>query len=206
MLTEIANILSDTAIMGESSDFEQLVTQYQLMGMDEDEARKQGVPGQRGAGGMGRRGRRSVRHGHGGATSGVDLAGRNIRQGIRDYQARPADSAYDVMREKGMFSPEAREAVQAAERRRGVTEAVDRAAWMMDPWNRRSRREYLKNRGRGQDAEEAPPRPSRRRARRPRRRCLRAHKPPPRKGRRRCSRIRRSRQGGKRRPRRRRTL
>jgi len=41
MLTEIANILSDTAIMGESSDFEQLVTQYQLMGMDEDEARKQ---------------------------------------------------------------------------------------------------------------------------------------------------------------------
>lgn len=56
-----------------------------------------------------------------------------------------------------MFSPEAREAVQAAERRRGVTEAVDRAAWMMDPWNRRSRREYLKNRGRGQDAEEAPP-------------------------------------------------
>lgn len=27
--------------MGESSDFEQLVTQYQLMGMDEDEARKQ---------------------------------------------------------------------------------------------------------------------------------------------------------------------
>ena len=157
MLTEIANILSDTAIMGESSDFEQLVTQYQLMGMDEDEARKQayldsvaqvvwaGVGGALSGMAMG------------GATSGVDLAGRNIRQGIRDYQARPADSAYDVMREKGMFSPEAREAVQAAERRRGVTEAVDRAAWMMDPWNRRSRREYLKNRGRGQDAEEAPP-------------------------------------------------
>ena len=40
MLTEVANILSDTAIMGESSDFEQLVTQYQLMGMGEDEARK----------------------------------------------------------------------------------------------------------------------------------------------------------------------
>ena len=157
MLTEIANILSDTAIMGESSDFEQLVTQYQLMGMDEDEARKQAyldsvaqvvwavVGGALSGMAMG------------GATSGVDLAGRNIRQGIRDYQARPADSAYDVMREKGMFSPEAREAVQAAERRRGVTEAVDRAAWMMDPWNRRSRREYLKNRGRGQDAEEAPP-------------------------------------------------
>ena len=150
MLTEIANILSDTAIMGESSDFEQLVTQYQLMGMDEDEARKQAYldsVAQVVWAGMAM----------GGATSGVDLAGRNIRQGIRDYQARPADSAYDVMREKGMFSPEAREAVQAAERRRGVTEAVDRAAWMMDPWNRRSRREYLKNRGRGQDAEEAPP-------------------------------------------------
>ena len=41
MLTEVANILSDTAVMGQSSDFEQLVTQYQLMGMDEDEARKQ---------------------------------------------------------------------------------------------------------------------------------------------------------------------
>lgn len=156
MLTEIANILSDTAIMGESSDFEQLVAQYQLIGLTEDEARKQayldsvaqvvwaGVGGALSGMAMG------------GATSGVDLAGRNIRQGIRDYQARPADSAYDVMREKGMFSPEAREAVQAAERRRGVTEAVDRAAWMMDPWNRRSRREYLKNRGRGQDAEEAP--------------------------------------------------
>lgn len=41
MLTEIANILSDTAIMGESSDFEQLVAQYQLIGLTEDEARKQ---------------------------------------------------------------------------------------------------------------------------------------------------------------------
>lgn len=156
MLTEIANILSDTAIMGESSDFEQLVTQYQLMGMDEDEARKQayldsvaqvvwaGVGGALSGMAMG------------GATSGVDLAGRNIRQGIRDYQARPADSAYDVMREKGMFSPEAREAVQAAERRRGVTEAVDRAAWMADRWNRKVRRDYLKNRGSARGEQELP--------------------------------------------------
>jgi len=156
MLTEIANILSDTAIMGESSDFEQLVTQYQLMGMDEDEARKQayldsvaqvvwaGVGGALSGMAMG------------GATSGVDLAGRNIRQGIRDYQARPADSAYDVMREKGMFSPEAREAVQAAERRRGVTEAVDRAAWMSDRWNRKVRRDYLKNRGSARGEQELP--------------------------------------------------
>lgn len=156
MLTEIANILSDTAIMGESSDFEQLVTQYQLMGMDEDEARKQayldsvaqvvwaGVGGALSGMAMG------------GATSGVDLAGRNIRQGIRDYQARLADSAYDVMREKGMFSPEAREAVQAAERRRGVTEAVDRAAWMTDRWNRKARRDYLKNRGSARGEQELP--------------------------------------------------
>lgn len=156
MLTEIANILSDTAIMGESSDFEQLVTQYQLMGMDEDEARKQayldsvaqvvwaGVGGALSGMAMG------------GATSGVDLAGRNIRQGIRDYQARLADSAYDVMREKGMFSPEAREAVQAAERRRGVTEAVDRAAWMTDRWNRKVRRDYLKNRGSARGEQELP--------------------------------------------------
>lgn len=156
MLTEIANILSDTAIMGESSDFEQLVTQYQLMGMDEDEARKQayldsvaqvvwaGVGGALSGMAMG------------GGLGGMDLAGRNIRQGIRDYQARPADSAYDVMREKGMFSPEAREAVQAAERRRGVTEAVDRAAWMSDRWNRKVRRDYLKNRGSARGEQELP--------------------------------------------------
>ena len=156
MLTEIANILSDTAIMGESSDFEQLVAQYQLIGLTEDEARKQayldsvaqvvwaGVGGALSGMAMG------------GATSGVDLAGRNIRQGIRDYQARPADSAYDVMREKGMFSPEAREAVQAAERRRGVTEAVDRAAWMTDRWNRKARRDYLKNRGSARGEQELP--------------------------------------------------
>lgn len=156
MLTEIANILSDTAIMGESSDFEQLVAQYQLIGLTEDEARKQayldsvaqvvwaGVGGALSGMAMG------------GATSGVDLAGRNIRQGIRDYQARPADSAYDVMREKGMFSPEAREAVQAADRRRGVTEAVDRAAWMTDRWNRKARRDYLKNRGSARGEQELP--------------------------------------------------
>lgn len=154
MLTEIANILSDTAVMGQSSDFEQLVTQYQLMGMDEDEARKQayldsvaqvvwaGVGGALSGAAMG------------GGLGGVDLAGRNIRQGIRDYQTGPADNVYGVMREKGMFSPEAREAVQAADRRRGVTEAVDRASWMMDPWNRKARRDYLKNRGRAQDEQE----------------------------------------------------
>ena len=156
MLTEIANILSDTAIMGESSDFEQLVTQYQLVGLDEDEARKQayldsvaqvvwaGVGGALSGMAMG------------GATSGVDLAGRNIRQGIRDYQTSPIDDAYAVMQKDGMFSPYARAAAQEADRRRGVTEAVDRAAWMIDPWNRRSRRDYLKNRGSAQSEQELP--------------------------------------------------
>lgn len=43
MLTEISNILADVAIMGESSDFENLVTQYMLQGMSEDEAKKQAV-------------------------------------------------------------------------------------------------------------------------------------------------------------------
>lgn len=156
MLTEIANILSDTAIMGESSDFEQLVTQYQLMGMDEDEARKQayldsvaqvvwaGVGGALSGAAMG------------GATSGVDLAGRNIRQGIRDYQTSPIDDAYAVMQKDGMFSPYARAAVQEADRRRGVTEAVDRAAWMTDRWNRKARRDYLRNRGSAQGEQELP--------------------------------------------------
>ena len=156
MLTEVANILSDTAVMGQSSDFEQLVTQYQLMGMGEDEARKQayldslsqvvwaGVGGALSGAAMG------------GATSGVDLAGRNIRQGIRDYQTSPIDDAYAVMQKDGMFSPYARAAVQEADRRRGVTEAVDRAAWMTDRWNRKARRDYLRNRGSAQGEQELP--------------------------------------------------
>ena len=43
MLTEISNILTDVAIMGENSDFENLVAQYMLQGMSEDEAKKQAV-------------------------------------------------------------------------------------------------------------------------------------------------------------------
>lgn len=41
MLTEIANILSDTAIMGESSDFSMAVQAYQEQGLSETEAKKQ---------------------------------------------------------------------------------------------------------------------------------------------------------------------
>lgn len=123
MLTEIANILSDTAIMGESSDFEQLVTQYQLMGMDEDEARKQayldsvaqvvwaGVGGALSGMAMG------------GATSGVDLAGRNIRQRQQQTTSRAIDAAYDTMQREGLFSPAARQATEQAQQR---IDAADR--------------------------------------------------------------------------------
>lgn len=43
MLTEISNILTDVAIMGENSDFENLVAQYMLQGMSEEDAKKQAV-------------------------------------------------------------------------------------------------------------------------------------------------------------------
>lgn len=117
MLTEIANILSDTAIMGESSDFEQLVAQYQLMGMDEDEARKQayldsvaqvvwaGVGGALSGAAMG------------GGLGGVDLAGRNIRQRQQQTTSRAIDAAYDTMQREGLFSPAARQATEQAQQR-----------------------------------------------------------------------------------------
>ena len=123
MLTEIANILSDTAIMGESSDFEQLVTQYQLMGMDEDEARKQayldsvaqvvwaGVGGALSGIAMG------------GGLGGVDLAGRAIQQRQQQTTSRAIDDAYDTMRREGPFSPAARQAAGQAQQR---IDAADR--------------------------------------------------------------------------------
>lgn len=123
MLTEIANILSDTAIMGESSDFEQLVAQYQLMGMDEDEARKQayldsvaqvvwaGVGGALSGAAMG------------GGLGGVDLAGRNIRQRQQQTTSRAIDAAYDTMQREGLFSPAARQATEQAQQR---SDAADR--------------------------------------------------------------------------------
>ena len=123
MLTEIANILSDTAIMGESSDFEQLVTQYQLMGMDEDEARKQayldsvaqvvwaGVGGALSGVAMG------------GGLGGVDLAGRTVQQRQQQTTSRAIDDAYATMRREGLFSPAARQAAGQAQRR---IDAADR--------------------------------------------------------------------------------
>lgn len=123
MLTEVANILSDTAIMGESSDFEQLVAQYQLMGMDEDEARKQayldsvaqvvwaGVGGALSGAAMG------------GGQGGVDLAGRTVQQRQQQTTSRAIDEAYATMRREGLFSPAARQAAEQAQQR---IDAADR--------------------------------------------------------------------------------
>ena len=129
MLTEVANILSDTAIMGESSDFEQLVTQYQLMGMNEDEARKQayldsvvqvvwaGVGGALSGMAMG------------GATSGVDLAGRTVQQRQQQTTSRAIDDAYATMRREGLFSPAARQAAGQAQQRIGAADRRDARAF-----------------------------------------------------------------------------
>ena len=126
MLTEVANILSDTAIMGESSDFEQLVTQYQLMGMDEDEARKQayldslsqvvwaGVGGALSGAAMG------------GGLGGVDLAGRAVQQRQQQTTSRAIDDAYATMQREGLFSPAARQAAGQAQQR--IDEADRREA------------------------------------------------------------------------------
>lgn len=43
MLTEISNILTDVAIMGEQSDFQNLVNQYMLQGMSKEDAKRQAV-------------------------------------------------------------------------------------------------------------------------------------------------------------------
>lgn len=126
MLTEVANILSDTAVMGQSSDFEQLVTQYQLMGMGEDEARKQayldslsqvvwaGVGGALSGAAMG------------GGLGGVDLAGRTVQQRQQQTTSRAIDEAYATMRREGLFSPAARQAAGQAQQR--VDEADRREA------------------------------------------------------------------------------
>ena len=126
MLTEVANILSDTAIMGQSSDFEQLVTQYQLMGMDEDEARKQayldslsqvvwaGVGGALSGAAMG------------GGLGGVDLAGRAVQQRQQQTTSRAIDNAYATMKREGLFSPAARQAAGQAQQR--IDEADRREA------------------------------------------------------------------------------
>lgn len=126
MLTEVANILSDTAVMGQSSDFEQLVTQYQLMGMGEDEARRQayldsvaqvvwaGVGGALSGAAMG------------GGLGGVDLAGRAVQQRQQQTTSRAIDDAYATMQREDLFSPAARQAAGQAQQR--IDEADRREA------------------------------------------------------------------------------
>ena len=65
MLTEISNILTDAAIMGDKSNFAELVEQYEMQGLSEDEAKRQALLDSIGQGGVGRRRRRPVRRGHG---------------------------------------------------------------------------------------------------------------------------------------------
>lgn len=43
MLTEISNILTDAAIMGDKSNFAELVEQYEMQGLSEDEAKRQAL-------------------------------------------------------------------------------------------------------------------------------------------------------------------
>lgn len=43
MLTEISNIITDAAIMGDKSNFEAMVDQYEMQGLSEDEAKKQAL-------------------------------------------------------------------------------------------------------------------------------------------------------------------
>lgn len=43
MLTEISNIITDAAIMGDKSNFEAMVAQYEMQGLSEDEAKKQAL-------------------------------------------------------------------------------------------------------------------------------------------------------------------
>ena len=79
MLTEISNILTDTAIMGETSNFQQAVDQYRMQGLDDDDAKRQAVMDSiaqvlwAGAGGA------LSGAAMGGATRGMNLAARNAQ-------------------------------------------------------------------------------------------------------------------------------
>ena len=78
MLTEIANILSDTAIMGESSDFSMAVQAYQEQGLSETEAKKKAFLdciGQVAKAGVGGALSGLVM---GGASGVIDMANRNV--------------------------------------------------------------------------------------------------------------------------------
>ena len=123
MLTEISNILTDTAIMGETSNFQQMVDQYRMQGLDDDDAKRQAVMDSiaqvlwAGAGGA------LSGAAMGGATRGMNLAGRTVQQRQQRATSRAIDNAYDTMQREGVFSPAAREAAGQARQR---IDAADR--------------------------------------------------------------------------------
>ena len=123
MLTEISNILTDTAIMGETSNFQQMVDQYRMQGLDDDDAKRQAVMDSiaqvlwAGAGGA------LSGAAMGGATRGMNLAGRTVQQRQQRATSRAIDNAYDAMQREGVFSPAAREAAGQARQR---IDAADR--------------------------------------------------------------------------------
>ena len=123
MLTEISNILTDTAIMGETSNFQQMVDQYRMQGLDDDDAKRQAVMDSiaqvlwAGAGGA------LSGAAMGGATRGMNLAGRTVQQRQQRATSRAIDNAYDTMQREGVFSSAAREAAGQA---RQWIDAADR--------------------------------------------------------------------------------
>lgn len=123
MLTEISNILTDTAIMGETSNFQQMVDQYRMQGLDDDDAKRQAVMDSiaqvlwAGAGGA------LSGAAMGGATRGMNLAGRTVQQRQQRATSRAIDNAYDTMQREGVFSSAAREAAGQARQR---IDAADR--------------------------------------------------------------------------------
>lgn len=101
MLTEISNILTDAAIMGDKSNFAELVEQYEMQGLSEDEAKRQALLDSIGQVAWAGSRRRPVRRGHGRGGQRLQLR----RQRRRQSAAKPPE-------------PESRRAVPADGRRR----------------------------------------------------------------------------------------
>lgn len=119
MISEIANNIVDTAVMGDSSEFQMRVRELQESGLSKDEALRQaygefyvnvalaGLGGGISGGVMG-----------GGSMALGRMGSGNSVQGTQQT-ADAIDRAYQAMGENGMFSPEARQAVQEAQDARG---------------------------------------------------------------------------------------
>lgn len=125
MISEIANNLVDTAVMGESSEYQMYVRELQEAGLSKEEAERgafqqfyitnvfmSGLGGAISGGVMGA------------GAMAFNKAGQYVAQLSGDTQnaqktADAIDRAYQAMAEKGMFSPEAGQAVDAAQEARG---------------------------------------------------------------------------------------